>query len=542
VKERLGTRTGGHLVVESLHALGARVAFGLPGVHALPMWAALRTSEIQTYGFRTELSAGFAAQGYAQVSGRPAPLLLSTGPGALNSLTALMEAASAHVPVVAISSQIPSDLVGRGRGYLHELPDQLASFAPIVKWAARVDAAEDIPEVIADAWRSAATPPSGPTYVEIPTDLLRASTTAAMVGGLDEPAPKLASPPHAVLVAAAELLSTLPDPVIWAGSGVLRSGAWQELAELATRLDAPVATTYMGKGSFPEDHPLSAGSTCDDAAFQELLSKAGVVLCIGTELGAETTGQYSLKFSGRLIQIDADRSRIGPTYEAIGLVGDARQTLAELLPLVRERPGSRSGAIRARAVRDRVHEGLDSQEGTLERQLLKAIRSALPRDAITAWDMTILGYWAAAHFSALEPRTFLYPLGSGTLGYSWPAALGAKAALPDRVALAVVGDGGFLYGIAELLSARQHGLAAKLLLVDDGGYGILREYQRHDFGEVHGVDLTQPDFESLIGACGVPVRTTSVDRVDADLAWALEVEGPAAIVLHERLASAVPTP
>ena len=127
-----GTRTGGHLVVESLEALGAGAAFGLPGVHALPVWEALRQSGIRTYGFRTELNAGFAAHGSAQVSGHPTPLLLSTGPGALNSLTALMEAASAHVPVVAIASQVPTDLMGQGRGYLHELPDQLASFAPIV--------------------------------------------------------------------------------------------------------------------------------------------------------------------------------------------------------------------------------------------------------------------------------------------------------------------------------------------------------------------------------------------------------------------------
>jgi acetolactate synthase-1/2/3 large subunit len=541
VTARPGTRTGGHLVVESLRALGAGAAFGLPGVHALPIWNALRGSEIQTFGFRTELNAGFAAHGHAQVSGRPTPLLLSTGPGALNSLTALMEAASAHVPVVAISSQIPSDLVGRGRGYLHELRDQLASFAPIVKWAAAVRSAEEVPHVIAEAWRRAATPPSGPTYVEIPTDLLGGSTSVEEVRDLDGTPFDLPAPSRAALGSAAELLSTLPDPVIWAGGGVVRSGAWTELAELAARLDAPVATTYMGKGAFPEDHPLSAGSSCDDAAFQELLSRAGVVLCVGTELGAETTGQYTLKFSGRLIQIDAEPARIGATYEALGLVGDARVTLRELLRLVPARPRDGHGARRAQAVRDRVRSGLDSQGRDLERHLLEAIRSALPRDAITSWDMTILGYWAAAHYSSLDPRTFLYPLGSGTLGYAWPAALGAKAASPDRIALAVVGDGGFLYGIAELLSAMQNDLGAKLLLIDDGGYGILREYQRHDFGEVYGVDLTQPDFESLIGSCGVPAITTTVDRIDADLEWALEVEGPLAIVLHERLTSAAPT-
>jgi acetolactate synthase I/II/III large subunit len=156
------TRLGGHVVVETLSALGAEVAFGVPGVHALAIWEALRTAELRGCGTRTELCAGFAADGYARSTGRPAPLLLSTGPGALNSMTALMEAASAHVPVVAISSQIPQDLLGRGRGYLHELPDQLASFAPVVKHAARAERVDEIPAVLAHAWTAAMTAPSGP--------------------------------------------------------------------------------------------------------------------------------------------------------------------------------------------------------------------------------------------------------------------------------------------------------------------------------------------------------------------------------------------
>ena len=167
-------RIGGHLVAESLQALGAEAAFGVPGVHALAIWEGLRTGPLEVYGARTELCAGFAADGYARSSGRPAPLLLSTGPGALNSLTALMEAASSHVPVVAISSQIPSALVGRGRGYLHELSDQLASFAPVVKHAVRAQSVDSIPELLAQAWQIALTPPSGPVYLEIPVDLLKA--------------------------------------------------------------------------------------------------------------------------------------------------------------------------------------------------------------------------------------------------------------------------------------------------------------------------------------------------------------------------------
>src|ERR687892_2747870 len=176
---RAAPTRGGDVVVRALEALGASAAFGVPGTHALAIWEALRESRVAALGTRTELSAGFAADGYARASGRPAPLLLSTGPGALISLAALMEAASAHVPVVAISSQIPSDLVGAGRGYLHELPDQLASFAPVVKWAARAESTGAIPQVLAEGWRRALTPPSGPVFVEISVDHLAAETDAA---------------------------------------------------------------------------------------------------------------------------------------------------------------------------------------------------------------------------------------------------------------------------------------------------------------------------------------------------------------------------
>jgi acetolactate synthase I/II/III large subunit len=544
VASGLKTRIGGHVVIECLEALGAEVAFGLPGIHALPIWEGLRSSRLRTLNFRTELNAGFAADGYARVSGRPAPLLLSTGPGALNALTAIMEAASAHVPVVVIASQIPGDMIGKRRGYLHELDDQLASFEPIVKWAARVDRGEQMPDLIAQAWRQALTPPSGPTYLEIPVDLLIGEATRPRVDMLDAQPPPPVAAPAGPLAEATQLLATASRPVIWAGGGVLRSGGWDVVIELAERLDAPVATTYMGKGVIAEDHPLAVGSAPDDRASQELLADADVVLCVGTELGAETTAQYGLQFRGRLIQIDADPRRIGSTYPAVGLVGDADATVRALLQRVPARsPASRGiGRQRTRQVRERIRRGLDAQPRDLERGLLATIRSVLPRDAVHAWDMTILGYWAAAHFDALAPRRFLYPLGSGTLGYAWPAALGAKAALPQTPALAVVGDGGFLYGTAELMTARQHHLDAKLLLIDDGGYGILREYQRDAYQETHAVDLVQPDFLALCAACGVPARLTTADSLAIDLAWALEVDGPAAVIFRERLAAAAPTP
>ncbi len=520
-------RTGGSLVAESLEALGAEVAFGVPGIHALAIWASLRTSSIRTIGLRTELSAGFAADGYARTSGRPAPLLLSTGPGALISLAALMEAASAHVPVVAIASQIPRELIGAGRGFLHELADQPASFAPVVKWTARSESAADVPALLAEGWRRASTPPSGPVFVEVPLDVLAGETDAAADDLVALPeAPPL--PPDELLGEAAALLSGAAAPVVWAGGGVLRAGAWAELRLVAERLGAPVATTYMGKGAFPEDDPLAVGTAADELAFRELLGGADAVLAVGTELGAETTGQYGLQLSGRLVHVDAEPRRIGATYEALGLVGDARAVLGALAGRLPGKPRE-DGPARVAALRKRIAAALSEQGRETERGLLEAVRGALPRDAVTAWDMTILAYWAAAHFPVYEPRTFLYPLGSGTLGYAWPAALGASLAAPGRPVLAVAGDGGFNYGLAELAAARQHGLDAKLLLLDDGGYGILREYQRNQFGETFAVDLVEPDFRALVEAFGIPVVSVPPEEAGPALGAALAEEGPAVV-------------
>jgi acetolactate synthase-1/2/3 large subunit len=520
-------RTGGRLVAESLEALGAEVAFGVPGIHALAIWDGLRESSVGAVGLRTELSAGFAADGYARTSGRPAPLLLSTGPGALISLAALMEAASAHVPVVAIASQIPRDLIGAGRGFLHELPDQKASFEPVVKWAARAESAEEIPGLFAEAWRRTLAPPSGPVFVEIPVDVL-AGETEVEVGELDATPAEPPLPEEAALDGAARVLRSAGNPVVWAGGGVLRSGAWDQLRLVAEQLGAPVAATYMGKGAFPADDPLAVGASLHEAAVTELVSQADALLAVGTELGAETTGQYELRLSGRLIQVDADPQRIGATYDALGLVGDARAVLGALAERLTG-PPRQDGAARAAAVRSRLADALGAQDRETERGLLRTIREALPRDAVSAWDMTILAYWAAAHFPVYEPRTFLYPLGSGTLGYAWPAALGASFAAPGRRVLAVAGDGGFDYGIAELAAARQYGLDAKLLIVDDGGYGILREYQRDQFGVTSAVDLVQPDFRALVESFGMPVVSVQPDELAAALAAAFAEEGPAVV-------------
>jgi acetolactate synthase I/II/III large subunit len=255
---------------------------------------------------------------------------------------------------------------------------------------------------------------------------------------------------------------------------------------------------------------------------------------VGTELGSETTFDYALRPS-RIVQVDAAAERIGATYPAFGLVGDAKATLTALAARLSAEAPAGTAQARAASLRARISRGLEASDYGLEAELLRTIRRALPREGTHAWDMTILGYDASMYFPAFEPRSFLYPLGSGTLGYAWPAALGARLARRDVPALAVVGDGGIMYGLVELATARQLGIPATLLLVDDGGYGILREYQRSSFGDTTAVDLGQPDFVAAAASFGVPVRETSPDRLGDDLTWALGLEEPSALVLRERL-------
>jgi acetolactate synthase-1/2/3 large subunit len=534
------TRIGGHLVVDCLEAAGVQAVFGVPGIHALAIWDGLADSSIRNVGMRTELAAGFAADGYARAGSRPGVLLTTTGPGSFVAACALMEARTSYVPLVNIVSQVPRDVIGTGRGFLHELPTQSRVLSSLAKWHAVAGSDHELPELIAEAFRQATSAPSGPVILEVPVDVLEGATSVVAPAMLEVRPVPLPAPDPALLAEAAALLETAERPVLWAGGGVLRAFGSAAFRALAERLDAPAATTYMGKGAIPGDHPLAVGSACDEGAFQELLRTADVVLAIGTELGAETTGQWTLQFEGRLIQVDARPEHLGATYEGLGIAGDARAVLETLATLVT--PHTSDGAARVAAVHERIGAGLASQGRDAELHLLADLRAALGRDDVLVCDMTLTGYLAAPFLDVYAPGTFLYPLGSGTLGYAWPAAIGAKVARPDAKVLAVHGDGGVLYSVLELLSARQHGIGAKLLVVDDGGYGILRVYQDGAYGRTNGVDLAQPDFPALARSLGVPVFEARPRALAGALGDALAVDGPAFIHLPQTVVYPEATP
>ncbi|MFD8548399.1 thiamine pyrophosphate-binding protein [Streptomyces sp. NPDC059649] len=533
-------RTGGDLVVESLAALGARTVFGLPGQHALGVFDALRRSALRYVGLRVENNAGFAADAYARTTHGVAPLLVSTGPGALMTLPALQEAAAASAAVLAIGSQVPLAGIGGGRhGYLHELTDQSAAFRDVVKSVHTVRTASQIPSAVAAAWESALSAPHGPVWLEIPQDVLLAPVDVPPVTGLPV-APRVPAPRPELIRAAAERLNGARRPVILAGGGVVRAGAEAELLALAERLRAPVATTFGGKGAFPWEHPLSLQSWLEDRHTTDFLEDADTLLVVGSGLGELSSNYHTFRPRGRVVQIEADLGKLESNHAALGLHADARQALGALLETVEQRTDE-SAPQRVRELLTKVAARIAAQELTLEQDVLAAVRRALPAASPSFWDMTILAYWAWSAFDPEGVNTMHSAQGAGGLGYGFPAALGAAAADPARPVLAVSGDGGAMYSIAELATARQYGLPVTWLIVDDGGYGILREYMTDAFGEATGTELARPDFVALAESFGVPAVRTDPERLAADLAAALAAPGPSVVVLPARLRMFAPT-
>jgi acetolactate synthase-1/2/3 large subunit len=541
------TRIGGDVVVETLRALGADTVFGLPGQHALGLFEALRRAgDLRVISGRVENNLAFAADGHARarLAAHPdgpvpvTPLVVSTGPGALLTLASLQESRAASVPVLGISSQIPVAGLGGGRhGYLHELPDQQASFRDVVKSVHVVRRASQIPTALREAWTSAATAPYGPVWVEIPQDVLLGPAGLPPITSVTAAPPPLEPLPELV-TSAAELLAAAKNPVILAGGGALRSGAHAELAALAEALRAPVISTFGGKGVFPWDHELSGRSWLEDWHTTEFLAAADVLLVLGSGLGELSSNYREFAPRGRVIQVEADLGKLESNYPGLGIHADVKLTLQALLEWVPMRRSDGRAEAAVSGLLARVGSRLDSQDLAVERKLVDDIRAAVPAGTQTFWDMTIAAYWA---WSAWNPEgaPIHTAQGAGGLGYGLPGALGG--AVSGGPTLAVSGDGGAMYGLAELATAVQHGLDVTWLIVDDGGYGVLREYLTGAFGHTTATELARPDFVALARSFGIPAHLSSLDTVGADLAEALRTPGPSVVVLPALLKLFAPT-
>lgn len=514
MSETTRTITGGETLIAALAAHGTEVVFGIPGTHNLAAYAAMEAAGIRHVLVHHEQGAGYAADGYARSSGRPGVVLTTTGPAILNAAAAAAQAYSDSVPVLFISPGMPLRHPGLGNGLLHEVRHQSRAMDAIVSYSHRVTSVGEIPLAVAQAFAAMTTGRPRPVHLEIPLDLLeeRSAPSAPL------PPARAAAPsaPADAIVAAARALSSAQAPLIIAGGGA--AGARGELLALAEALEAPVYTTANGKGSFPSEHALFAGDGVQHPSVLAAVAASDWILAVGTELAPSDWWLGAPPLAGGLVRIDVDARAVHVNAPATHpLVGDAAATLAALgnsIDRPRRGTGHRAADLR------RAHRADAEREGAPWLGILGEIGRALPPGAIVAGDSAMVCYYGAlSNLCADAPRSFLYPTGGGTLGFGLPAGIGAKIAHPDRPVLVLHGDGGLLFSIAELATAARLRLPLPVVVVDNGGFGEIRNEMADRAERVHAVALGEPDLVTV--ARGLGCHAEHLDRRE-DLGARLE--------------------
>ena len=515
--------TGGRALVEMLARHGIDTLFALPGVQNDALFVALYDcgERIRVIHPRHEQAAAYMAFGYARASGRPGAFAVVPGPGLLNTTAALATAYATNSPVLCVSGQIPSNLIGRGFGLLHEVPDQLAILRGLTKWAARINHPSEAGKLVNDAFRQMADGRPRPVALEMPLDIMALETEVALP--LPEPAPALPAVDGELIDRAAALLAAAKQPMIYVGSGAADASA--EVLALAERLQAPVVAYTGGKGVLSDRHYLAQNLLAGHALWRA----ADVVLAVGTRFNQPLT-RWGLDADIKVIRIDLDPVEIARIARpAIGIVADAREALAALLQaLPAAARASRRGEMEA--LKTKTMAQLEETLGP-QCEYLAAIRAELPDDGIYVEDLTQVGYVGRLAFPVYAPRTYIHSGYQGTLGFSYATALGAKVARPDAPVVSVSGDGGFMYNVQELSTAALHGIDVVVIVFADGAYGNVRRMQKNDYGnKLIATDLLNPNFPKMADSYGIAgVRAHSPDELRRELAAALKRRGPSLI-------------
>ncbi len=519
--------TGGEALVRNLAAHGTDVVFGIPGNHNLGIYEHLAASSIRHVLARHEQGCGYSADGYARVSGRPGVALVTAGPAVLNALAALGQAYSDSVPVLLLSPGMPLRHPARGNGHLHETKNQQAAVDAVVKVSHRVTSVSEIGDAVSQAFVDMTAGRPRPVHIEVPIDVLDEFADVEIRRPV--PLTKASAPPEE-LTRAAALLAESARPGIVVGGGA--RFAAPQIRRLAERLGAAVVTSTNGKGTLPEDHSLSLGAGAHLPAVAEWVRTRDVLVAVGTDLGSSDLWNGPWQLDGSLVRIDIDpRQILINARPNVALVSDAAHALDSLLGLLGEGSTIAGSAREATGWASRVH-GEAAEEGALWHREIQMISEVLDRDAIVAGDSAAFCYYGLrANLPLYEPASFLYPTGYGTLGYGLPAAVGAKVAAPDRQVVALLGDGGVMFTIAELASAAAERLALPVIVVDNGGYGQIRHNMHRRGYSPLGVDIPSPDFAALGRALGCHgITIDGAEHLGEELAKALVADRPT--VLH----------
>ena len=527
--------TGGQALARSLYREGVRVIFGLPGVQIYHAVDALYDQpDIRFITVRHEQATSYMADGFSRAGGGIGVAMMVPGPGLLNASAGISTAYSASSPILVVCGQIERDLIGGDRGMLHEVNDQLDFLGPITKHARRILDPAEIPEAVHESFYYLKTGRPRPVEIEIPPE------TLAQEGDVDLLEPADLRRPAASTESVAEgarIINEAMRPLIWAGGGVIASGASEVLQKVAEHLQVPVITTAEGKGAISDRHPLALGALRlrNDPVAKEP-PNFDVILAVGTRLAfpAWLNGQ-------KVVQIDIDEAEVGRNYaDTHKIVGDARLTLeamhSQLTSMAPPRPNAAAETAALRKRRSETALRVEPQDS-----YLAAVRAAMPDDGILISGMTQMGYYARGFYPTYQPKSFITSSYSGNLGYAFPTALGAKVAQPDKAVVALSGDGGFMFNSQELSTAVQYGINAVVVVFNDNAYGnVLRDQVNRFNGRTLGVDLHNPDFMKLCEAYGARgMRAEGPEQLEGAIKDAISGERP---TLIEVPVGMMPTP
>jgi acetolactate synthase I/II/III large subunit len=528
--------SGSEILLDALRRQGVEVVFGIPGGTVLPLYDALHRdgSGLRHILVRHEQAAAFAADGYARATGKAGVCLATSGPGATNLVTGLTSSLMDSIPVVALTGQVPSALLGKDA---FQEADTIGITLPSTKQSFAVKSAAEIPATIERAFCTASSGRPGPVLVDLPKSVLLEKAEprrSPSSGGNGKPSTQTSFREWAAddLARAAELILASRHPVLYIGGGVIAAGAAAEVRELADLLQIPVTTTLMALGAFPSRHPLSLGMLGMHGSFatNTAVCECDLLIAIGARFDDRVTGRVS-QFASRAckIQIDIDPSEVNKNVPVdVALVGDARETLRALLDALRAReqraPQREREAWLKRIDAWRAQHPLayDRYSPEVKPQfVIETLSRYAADDAIVAVDVGQHQMWTAQFFSFKQPRTWLSSSGLGAMGYGFPAAMGAQAAFPDRQVIAVVGDGGFQMTLNDLATVAQYQLPVKIAVLNNRSLGMVRQWQELFFEKRYShIDLTfAPDFTKLAESYGirgarVEHRTDVADAVE----------------------------
>jgi len=517
--------TTGERLAQLLDAYGIEIISGIPGTHTIELYRGLPGTNIRHITPRHEQGAGFLADGYARVTGKPAACITVSGPGALNIATAMGQALADSIPMLVISADNKTYHKGLGEGRLHETPDLQAAMAQCSRWSHTLARADELPGVIARAFAIFNSERPGPVHLTLPLDVITADATH--VSAEAWPIPKPPGPHADSISSAVKMLHAARNPVVALGGGATDGAEWA--VKLAEKLDAPVTTTHNAKGIMPADHPLYVGGSPTQAAIQKMYADADVVLAIGTELG-ETDYDFFFKehtsMCDGLIRIDIDPSQFSRNEKpALCILSDAAIAMQALVIEI-EPSVNRNGNARAAAVRNDVRAEFNQDY----EKFFHTLQQALP-DLVLIGDSTQPAYAAAQQYDAAQPRSFFAAgTGFGTLGIALPAAFGAKLGQPDRPVVAMIGDGGLQFTINELSTAVEARIPVAIIVWNNQCYGEIARNFRDSGMEPIACDIHTPDFLGIAQAYGChAVRVEDHDALSTTLITAQKQEVPTLI-------------